>query len=396
MVIQVGRAALERGGHGGAVELREEVVCEVAGEIQREQRVHLAARHGRVRLRGDHERTIGRGDRGEKLGADATGPGAMSRRGRRFRCLEEAPDQVPEGRVAARRAKQRRRPGEDAAEARRQAAEARRQAPAEIRRVAREQLVPALPHQHDLHLGAREAREQEGRHECRVGERLVEERHEVPEAFEEELGRDGERPVARPERAGDQRRMLALVEARDVEAEREGGELAVHRGPRQSRDRRRVESAGKEEAERHITHQRRPDGAREVGAERFGRGLEVERERGCGEERRHLPVAVHGEPLALEHEAPAGGQLHDVAEGARRRRHESGPEIDGERIPVGCVRDRAAGEQRLRLRGEEEAVGRRRVVERLLAQAIAGEDEAAAACVPHRQAEHPVERVDEV
>ena len=317
VVVQIRRAALERGGHGGPVELREEVVGQVPGEIQRQKRIDLGARRRRVGLGRRHQGPAGRGDRGEELGADAPGPGTMSRRRRCLGRLEEAAEQVAQGRVAARRAEEGRRRREGAAEARRQAAEARGEAAAEIGRVAREELVATLPHEHDLHLAAREACEQEGRHERRVGERLVEERDQAPEAFEEELGGDGERPMARAERTGRQRRVLALVEAGDVEAEGKGRELAVHRRPREGGDGGRVEPAREEDAERHVAHQRGADRPLEVRAERLGGGIEVERERGRRQQRCHLPVAVDGEPLALEHEAPAGGQLHDLAEGAR-------------------------------------------------------------------------------
>src|SRR5439155_17408170 len=78
------------------------------------------------------------------------------------------------------------------------------------------------------------------------------------------------------------------------------------------------------------------------------------------------------------------------------RRYVARAEVEGESRPVGCVGDRTAGEERLRLRGEEEAVGRRGVAERLLAEAVARQDQATAASVPQRQAEHPVEEIDEV
>src|SRR6266403_1616743 len=80
-------------------------------------------------------------------------------------------------------------------------------------------------------LAPREAGEQEGRHERRIGQRFVEDGQEIANALEEQLGRDGERPVTRAERTRRDRGVATLVEPRIVEAEGEGGELAVRRAP---------------------------------------------------------------------------------------------------------------------------------------------------------------------
>src|SRR4029450_8724362 len=62
------RAPFERGGHSGTVELREEVVGEVALEIEPQERVDLRASRGGHRLPARDERAAWRDERGEPRG----------------------------------------------------------------------------------------------------------------------------------------------------------------------------------------------------------------------------------------------------------------------------------------------------------------------------------------
>ena len=198
----------------------------------------------------------------------------------------------------------------------RKAPVARRQTSAEVGRIAREQLVAALADQHDLHVLARQPREEKGGHERRIGERLVERACQGPHAVEEEGRRDGERAVAGAERAGGQSGVLELVEAGDVEADGEGREL-VDVGPGERGDRGRIEAAGEEHAERDVAHERDLDRARELGAH-LRRGVcRVEVERRGAAPARGLPVAVQTDAGGVEHQPAARRQLRDAGERAR-------------------------------------------------------------------------------
>src|SRR5689334_22039838 len=127
------------------------------------------------------------------------------------------------------------------------------------------------------------------------------------------------------------------------------------------------------------------------------RGLvEVDRERRVREEPLRTPVAVDREPLALEDEPAARGQTADGGERARWRADPARAEIRRERGPVRVARDASAREQRLRLGREDERAVATRVVERLLTEAVAREDEATARPVPDGDGEHALERIDEV
>src|SRR5204863_9764823 len=101
-----------------------------------------------------------------------------------------------------------------------------------------------------------------------------------------------------------------------------------------------------------------------------------------------VPVPPHPEPGVVEHGDVARRQLEDVPVDAAGRGDVLDREILRERLGIELARDAAVRSEALQLapedasrgagarRGEERAAVRERVVERLLAQAIAGEDEA--------------------
>ena len=126
-----------------------------------------------------------------------------------------------------------------------------------IRVVAAEQLVPALARERDLHVLGRELRDEVGRERGRVGERLVERLGERPQQ-QLRLRPHEQLVVLRPVALGDQPRVGALVEAALGEADRE----RVHRLRRLLRrergERRRVDAAGEEDADRHVREEMRP------------------------------------------------------------------------------------------------------------------------------------------
>jgi hypothetical protein len=89
-------------------------------------------------------------------------------------------------------------------------------------------------------------------------------------------------------------------------------------------------------------------------------------------------------------------QLLDAAEG-RAARHVLQGEVGVERSRIELARDAGEAEQRLHLRGERDRpVRQARPEERLLADAVAREDEPLAAGIPQREREHAAEPLDEV
>ena len=82
------------------------------------------------------------------------------------------------------------------------------------------------------------------------------------------------------------------------------------------------------------------------------------------------------------------------AEHRARRRREPERQVGGERLLVEVARRRRMLEDRLDLGAEEHALRQQRVVQRLDAEPIAGEEELAPARVPDREGEHPVQALD--
>jgi len=91
----------------------------------------------------------------------------------------------------------------------------------------------------------------------------------------------------------------------------------------------------------------------------------------------------------------AGFELADLPVDRVRSRDVEQRQVETERLDV-HRRTEAIGEERLDLRAEEEAVRKRRDVERLDPQPIAGQDEPAPAGIPQRDGEHAVERAHEL
>ena len=190
----------------------------------------------------------------------------------------------------------------------------------------------------------------------------------------------------------DAARVLRLVERPVVEADREGAE-AGHVPPREHRDGRRIEPAGKEDAQRHVREQVLAYGEVEHGAQPR-RGLHLHRR--LAVVIAHVPPALDtrlaarvGQPVARRQLAHA---LHDRA----RRRHPIVGEIGGHRLHVELARDARMLEHRLQLGGEDEAVGEHRIVERLDAQPIPRQHQRARGVVPDGEPEHPLEVVERV
>jgi len=106
-----------------------------------------------------------------------------------------------------------------------------------------------------------------------------------------------------------------------------------------------------------------------------------------------LPVALHLDAAAggVEHEARGRRKFLYARQYGARRGYVFEREILGERVAIDLARHRRMLEERRQRRGEREARAVDVIVERLLAEAIAREEEPAQARVPQREGEHTVE-----
>lgn len=110
------------------------------------------------------------------------------------------------------------------------------------------------------------------------------------------------------------------------------------------------------------------------------------------------PVTL-GRPRAsgrAAHQEVTRPQLEDVAEhGSRRAGVGEGEEVV-DRVRVELGGEKARGQQGLRLRAEEQIVGRAREVERLDSEAVAREDEPPRGRIPQCNREHPAQALHEL
>ena len=168
--------------------------------------------------------------------------------------------------------------------------------------------------------------------------------------------------------------------------------LARHDARRRGREERRIEPAAREYAHGHVRHQLALDRPEQHVAQR-GRRAEPRRARGDGG---GVPVAAYRQSPAVGDEEVRRCELRDAVE------HRVGRGDVAERAVQGCGRGVHAarlvgiGEQRLDLRREPQLAVPLRPKQRLLASAVARENQPFVAVVPYRQAEHPLEPSDAV
>ena len=151
-------------------------------------------------------------------------------------------------------------------------------------------------------------------------------------------------------------------------------------------DAARVQPSGEEDAEGHVGHEPRLGGVPEpvpqlvpelAVAARVGRVGELA-----------LPVAPDLQLAVLVDGSGRRGQLVDAGEHRQRRRHVAGAQIEIERLVVQLAGHARVAEQRLDLGPEDEALPPEVVVERLLSQPVAGDEEPLPARVPDGEREH--------
>ena len=265
----------------------------------------------------------------------------------------------------------------------------------DVLRVAAEDLVAALAREHHLHAARGFFREhvdrdvgglRDGR--IAVGDELGQVRDDVVELHRELV-------VRRAEVARHHVRVRELAVAAFAEAHREGLHVAVV-ARHERHDARGVEAAGEEGAERHVAHHLQLHRLVEPREERIDRARARERLRPgtcprvplSGVAIGSAPVAPLGEPAVLPCRARRRWKLADRGEERARPGHVAvSEEIPYRREVHGGLRARHF-EQRLDLGGEVDAVRVLVQEERLLAEAVAGEEEPVARRVPDREGEH--------
>ena len=265
--------------------------------------------------------------------------------------------------------------------------------------VAAEQLVAAVSGQGDRHMPTRHAGNQECRHLRRIGKGFVEELGQPGDDVSGLLRGDVQLGVVRTEVAGHGLGVFRFVVFGLIESNREGAHRPAGLGLHQGDDGGRIDAAGEERAKRRIRHHLPADRLQQQMVQLPHRvfGAACERFRPAG--RHHAPQR----PVAPRFRQFSGalprgirGQPHVGARRQRsyafvyrpRRRNAAVAQEQGERVPVDVGRERRVRHERLELRAEQEHAVLPAVVERLLAQAVAGETERFLLPIPKREGEH--------
>ena len=225
----------------------------------------------------------------------------------------------------------------------------------------------------------------------------------------------GDRLVERPDRARqqirdvdrihDQRVMLGaevpryargvlrlVVSTRDLEADRERPHGAIHETCHERDHQARIDAPGEEGTERDVAHQATANGVTEELLQR----VQICRLGPAGS-RAHgdLPVGALGDAVGRDLEQLPRPQAHDVTEDGLPSRVVLERQVVVERLGAEGAAHRPIAQEGLDLRGERQPAVADRVVERLLPQAVAVEEKAAAPIVPQSNGEHAVQALDE-
>ena len=259
-------------------------------------------------------------------------------------------------------------------------------------RVAAEELVATVAGEDDRHLLPREARQEDGGQAARIGKGLVEDARDLGEERGRVLAPNDRLVVLGAEPPRRRRRVAALVVRRLVEADGEGLDRRGGRLGGERRHQARVDTAREEAAPRDVAQDAGRDRAAEPPDHLFRR---LGRRRGRPGRPRGRPVPVDRlRPVGLDRHVVRRWQLPDGAEDRVGGRHVLVGQVVDERPRIELAGHVGVNEERLQLRGEEKRVRESCVVERLLPEAIASQDEAPPRPVPEREGEHAFEPVE--
>ena len=180
-----------------------------------------------------------------------------------------------------------------------------------------------------------------------------------------------------------------LVQRLVAEADGVGLQPAAQLFRHQRGDDAGIEPTGEVRAQRHVGHQPLAHRA----GEQLAHPLTVERlaEVLAPVGEIEVPVALDARLAPFGDEVVPRFQRVDAFEHRQRRDGVAEREVADDRLQVRLRVDQPAGEDRLRLRGEEQQVAGPRVQQRLDAEPVTGEQQPRAPRVPHAEREHPVE-----
>ena len=258
--------------------------------------------------------------------------------------------------------------------------------------ISGEHFVGALAGEHDDYVLAGPLRQVVQRHAGRVRHGLVEVPDQVRQEIREVLRGDGYLGVVGVQRA---RHAPRLVQLRRTVLGEVADRKALHplaaALPAQvhhvGRDRRGVEPAREEHAERHVGHQPDPDRVAHALPQLPGE-LVVRALIRLGREEA-MPVAANGKLALLVDGVRGGRQLVDALEGGEARGHVAQAQVEIEGLLVELARNGRIAEKRLHFRAEDQTIAAEVVIDRLLAQPVSREEEPLSPCVPDGEGEHP-------
>src|SRR5262249_5871257 len=217
--------------------------------------------------------------------------------------------------------------------------------------------------------------------------------HEGRQMVEKLFGADDDLVMVGLEGQRHRARVLQLVRVALGESDGEGFDRLFHKAAHDRRDRARIDAAGEEHSERHISHQVRLDAFVEEFAEsldvlRFIQPLFRLREV-------NIPVALDLDLAVAPDQRVAGRQSLDTVKERLFARGVTVRRVIGERVVIQLRPDRARLDERLDLRSEvERAVILYGVIQRLDAEPVTRDHEPPAAAVPDRVGEHPAQPLD--
>ena len=357
LVVEQRHAHLHAAGHAGVIDLQQHVVHQERVDVEqleprharRVRRVEAAQQRERIEVRPLHEQAFGQHAVQRTQLPQVTQQRVGSGRARA----------APEGEAPARRA-------------------------ALVPAIAGEQLVRAVAGEDHGHaVTAREARHRERRQARGVEERLVVERGEVGDQRQRRVQRQHLLVHPGPDALGREPREAALVRGRIVESDREARQAGARDLARDRGRRARVDAAGEEHADGDVAHQLHAHRLFELLAHQLHGGVRVAHARRVAE----LPVALAPRTAAVEHQPVSRRQLRHPRPDAGRVGHVAVHEVVLERGGVHAAPEARVREDRAGLRGEDQTVLVRPVVERLDAEPVAREQQALAPLVPDPEGE---------
>ena len=255
-----------------------------------------------------------------------------------------------------------------------------------VARIAEEALVAAVAVERDGDVTPGDLGDVPGRHGRRIGERLA----VVPGELGDDcdgVGLDDELMVIGAVTLGDHAGIAPLVIRRVLEADGEGLDRAV-RGARHRRDDRcRIDAARQKGAEWHVRDQPHTHRLVEALRDCFLQLFDRPRPRRFRFGERPIALAARC-AVAFDDHVMGGVEPRDAGEGGHRRGHILQRQVMVDRGQVGHARHAGPSQDRLDLGTEQELAVVPGVIEWLLAQPVAGEQQSTVARIPQDEGEH--------